>query len=40
VYASVDRDSVYPYLAQAFGERTPAEIRGVDGSVLLYVYVR
>ena len=40
VYASADRDSVYPYLAQAFGERTPAEIRATDGAVQLYVYAR
>ncbi|HSD85415.1 MAG TPA: glycosyltransferase family 39 protein, partial [Anaerolineae bacterium] len=40
VYVSADRDSVYPYLAQAYGERTPAEIRGADGAVQAYVYVR
>lgn len=38
VYVSADRDGVYPYLAQAFGERTPAELRGADGTVQLYVY--
>jgi 4-amino-4-deoxy-L-arabinose transferase-like glycosyltransferase len=38
VYASADRDSVYPYLAQTFGEREPKEIQGGDGSVQLYVY--
>jgi hypothetical protein len=40
VYVSADRDGVYPYLAQAFGERVPAEIRGADGMAQLYVYVR
>ncbi len=40
VYVSADRDSVYPYLAQAYGERAPAEIRGADGAVHLYVYTR
>jgi 4-amino-4-deoxy-L-arabinose transferase-like glycosyltransferase len=40
VYAGADRDSVYPYLAQAFGEHAPAEVRGVDGAVQLYVYAR
>ena len=40
VYVSADRDSVYPYLAQTFGERAPVEIRGKDGSVQTYVYVR
>ncbi len=38
VYVSADRDSVYPYLAQTFGEREPKEIRNADGSVQLYVY--
>ena len=38
VYASADRDGVYPYLAQTFGEREPKEIRGADGSAQLYVY--
>ena len=38
VYASADRDGVYPYLAQTFGEREPKEIRGADGSPQLYVY--
>ena len=32
VYNTADRDSVYPYLVQAFGERAPAEIRGADGT--------
>ncbi|NTU63611.1 MAG: hypothetical protein HGB05_09435 [Chloroflexi bacterium] len=40
VYVSADWDGVYPYLAQAFGERTPAELRGADGTVQLYVYAR
>ncbi|CAG0929992.1 hypothetical protein TFLX_01529 [Thermoflexales bacterium] len=40
VYVSADRDSVYPYLAQVFGERTPTEIRGADGAVQAYVYAR
>jgi uncharacterized membrane protein YuzA (DUF378 family) len=40
VYVSADRDGVYPYLAQAYGERVPAEIRGADDSVQLYVYAR
>ena len=40
VFVSADRESVYPYLAQAYGERVPAEIRGADGSVQMYVYVR
>jgi hypothetical protein len=40
VYVSVDRDGVYPYLAQAFGERVPAEIHGADGTVQLDVYAR
>jgi 4-amino-4-deoxy-L-arabinose transferase-like glycosyltransferase len=39
VYASADRDEVYPYLAQTFGERAPKEIRNADGSIQLYVYV-
>jgi len=38
VYAGADRDGVYPYLAQTFGEREPKEIRNADGSVQLYVY--
>jgi hypothetical protein len=40
VYSSADRDGVYAYLVQAFGERVPAEIRGADGAVQLYVYER
>jgi hypothetical protein len=40
VYVSADRDSVYPYLAQTYGERVPAEVRGADGAVQLYVYAR
>jgi 4-amino-4-deoxy-L-arabinose transferase-like glycosyltransferase len=38
VYVSADRDGVYPYLAQTFGEREPKEIRDADGSPQLYVY--
>ena len=38
VYAGADRDGVYPYLAQTFGEREPKEIRDADGSPQLYVY--
>ena len=38
VYAGADRDAVYPYLAQAFGEREPKEIHNVDGSVQVYIY--
>ncbi len=38
VYAGADREAVYPYLAQTFGEREPKEIRSADGSVQLYVY--
>jgi 4-amino-4-deoxy-L-arabinose transferase-like glycosyltransferase len=38
VYVSADRDEVYPHLAQAFGERTPRQIDGADGSVQLYIY--
>jgi 4-amino-4-deoxy-L-arabinose transferase-like glycosyltransferase len=40
VYVSADRDGVYPYLAQTYGERAPVELRGLDGSVQMYVYVR
>jgi 4-amino-4-deoxy-L-arabinose transferase-like glycosyltransferase len=40
VYVSADRDGVYPFLAQAFGEHAPVEIRGTDGSVQIYVYAR
>jgi 4-amino-4-deoxy-L-arabinose transferase-like glycosyltransferase len=40
VYVSADRDGVYPYLAQTFGERTPAEVLGADGAAQLYVFVR
>jgi 4-amino-4-deoxy-L-arabinose transferase-like glycosyltransferase len=40
VYSSADRDGVYPYLAQAFGERAPAEIRGAAGAAPLHVYER
>jgi hypothetical protein len=40
VYVSADRDGVYPYLAQTFGERAPNEVRGADGSVQAYVYAR
>ncbi len=40
VYSSADRESVYPYLAQAFGGRVPAEIPGANGAAQLYVYER
>jgi hypothetical protein len=40
VYASSDRDAVYPYLAEALGGRVPTEIRGVDGTVQFYVFAR
>jgi hypothetical protein len=40
VYVSADQGAVYPYLAQAFGERLPAEIRGADGAPQWDVFVR